>query len=189
MKSGSCFSFSGEETASLKEPLLPVPMHWPSLVAVRPLPRQTRLTPVVDPAAEPPLESIRSFLLFPEILLCAGASRCSLSKSEFLGGGRGGSVCYIKWNGDFDDWRHHVAPSCSSSGSQAWYTARGSGDVLRVGQPGAPVQPPASRFLQLPPHPHPLARSAFSEWSRPLLGPLSGYLTSYLKPTSGAFLY
>ena len=38
---------------------------------------------------------------------------------------------------------------------QAW--------VLTVGQPGAPVQPPASRFLQLPPHPHPLARSAFSE--------------------------
>ena len=33
-------------------------MHWPSLVAIRPLPRQTRLTPVVDPAAEPPLESI-----------------------------------------------------------------------------------------------------------------------------------
>lgn len=187
MKGGSCFSFSGEEAASLKEPFLPVPMHWPSLVAVRLFPRQPRLTPVGCPAAEPPLESIRSLSLFPEILLCPGASRCSLSKSEFLGEE---TPCATLNETVTLMTGETVWPPLAAPGEVKPDIKRG-GQGISLGwdslEPPCNLQPHVSHsFL---PTPAPWLGQPFLSEVHPLLGPPSGYLTSYPRPTSGAFLY
>lgn len=114
MKGGSCFSFSGEETASLKA--VPPGPHSLAVSVARPFLPSNPLTPVVGPAAEPLLGSIESLVVSRNPALCGDYT--VLSKSlvpEVVEETQCATLneAVTLMTGDT------VWPSCSSSRSQA----------------------------------------------------------------------